>query len=364
MKKILGLMSGTSLDGIDMALLETDGATHIEYGAVASVAYTAQMRGVLRQTLDEARALSPAELAVQDFSTAEALITDAHISAVQDFCAEHGKPDLLGFHGQTIAHAPKDNITIQLGDAARLAKTCAIDVVADFRKDDVAAGGEGAPLAPLFHAALIDEGVDKNNLTLPVIVVNIGGVANLTFYDGENIVAFDTGTGNALLDDWIASHTSEIYDKDGATAAQGTADMAQVAQWLENAYFAKPYPKSLDRLNFTHNLSSSLKDGAATLTAFTAQAIALGIKQCPRAPEAVILCGGGRHNQTLVKMLAEALGFAPTLCEAINWNGDALEAQAFAWLAMRTIRGLPISLPSTTGVAAPQTGGRLFRCRS
>lgn len=353
-QRILGLMSGTALDGIDMALLDTDGEAQIDFIADAGCDYPPDIRDRVRAALDEAQKKGGKP---DNTDTIEALVTDAYIAAIQDFCAAHEKPDVIGLHGQTIYHNPREGISIQLGDAARIASTCGIDVVADFRTADILAGGEGAPLAPLFHAALIDR---IPTPTLPIIVVNIGGVANLTYYDGETILAFDTGTGNALIDDWIAQHTPYLYDKDGATAAQGKADMQCVAEWLRDTYFQRPYPKSLDRLNFTHNLNTSLEDGAATLTAFTAEAIALGIKQLPHPPKKIILCGGGRHNLTLLKMLEASINHKPILCEDVGWNGDALEAQAFAWLAMRSIRGLPLSLPQTTGVPAPQTGGRLF----
>ncbi len=364
----LGLMSGTSLDGIDLALVQTDGHAVIHCGAHTTIDYTAEERDILRTTLEVAALKAVGEAAtlkavgnIADFQEAEALVTQAHITAVQDFLARQDtKPTLIGFHGQTILHRPQERLTVQLGDGAALAAACDIDVVGAFRQADIAAGGEGAPLAPLFHAALLPAA------KMPAIIVNIGGVANLTYCEGEHIIAFDTGTGNALIDDWMCAHTTATYDQDGKTAATGTPDMALVNTWLAHPFFSRPPPKSLDRLDFANILDTltgkSPADGAATLTAFTAHSIALGIKTAIRKkPKQIILCGGGRHNTTLRQMLAAQVNIPIVACEEHGWQGNALEAQAFAWLAVRSVKGLPLSLPTTTGVRAPQKGGQLFR---
>jgi anhydro-N-acetylmuramic acid kinase len=264
---------------------------------------------------------------------------------------------VLGFHGHTIDHRPADGVTRQIGDGALLAAETGIDVVADFRAADVAAGGEGAPFAPLYHAALC------RDLAKPVCVLNVGGVANLTWIGADGVpLAFDTGPGNALLDDWVRRHTGAAMDTDGALAASGTAVPAAVAAYLDDPYFARTPPKSLDRLDFDLDPVAALSpaDGAATLVAVTCAAVARAIDHLPAPPERWLVTGGGRHNPVIMAILAAMMAAPVEPVERVGWNGDALEAQAFAFLATRSLAGLPLSLPTTTGVAAPITGGRLF----
>ena len=351
----VGLMSGTSLDGVDAALLRTDGETWVETGAALSLPYEAGFRAELYGLLGCEDRAAPAMRRIEE------ALTRRHAEAVKALLARAGLPaeevGLIGFHGQTLAHDPARRLTLQLGDGAALARLCGIPVIADFRAADVAAGGQGAPFAPLYHAAL------ATGLERPLAVLNLGGVGNVTWLgEGpQEIVAFDTGPGNALLDDWAARHTGEAVDRDGALAAAGRVDEAALAALMADDYFVVPPPKSLDREDFdpTPVARLSAADGAATLTAFTAASVAAALPHLAAAPRRWLVTGGGRRNPSLMARLHEALGAPVEPVEAVGWNGDALEAQAFAYLAVRSLLGLPLSLPTTTGVPRPITGGVL-----
>lgn len=349
----LGLMSGTSLDGVDAALVRTDGIRVLEFGPFRTEPYDAAFRERLRAVLG----------GKGDVAGVERDLTEIHTAAVKALLREAGRKeaDLIGFHGHTILHAPEARRTWQIGDGALLARQTGIDVVHDFRSADVAAGGEGAPLAPVYHAALAAA------LERPLAVLNIGGVANVTWIDGPpsapDLIAFDTGPGNALVDDWVRRHDGRLYDADGALAAAGRVDTGALAQLLEHDYFGRRPPKSLDRDAFSTApvAKLSVPDGAATLTAFTAHAVARAVAHFPAPPRRWLVTGGGRHNRTLMAALAQALPGTVAPVEAARWNGDGLEAQAFAYLAVRSLRGLPLSFPGTTGVERPMAGGVLRR---
>ena len=350
-------MSGTSLDGIDAALVETDGVAVFATGAALTVPYEPALRERVRALLGGGapEAVAP---------VADAL-TRAHAAAVEALLARAGigRPDvdLIGFHGHTIDHRPAERRTWQIGDGALLARLTGVPVVCDFRSADVAAGGEGAPLAPLFHAAL------TRAEPRPVAVLNLGGVANVTWigapdHDGDRLLAFDTGPGNALIDDWVRRHTGALFDADGALARAGRADPRVVARLLEHGFFARRPPKSLDRNDFAALELGALDvaDGAATLVACTVAAVAAALPHFPAPPRRWIVTGGGRRNPALMAALGAALGVPVASTEDVGWDGDALEAQAFGFLAVRSRRGLPLSLPETTGVARPMLGGVLF----
>ncbi len=362
---IVGLMSGTSADGVDAALLYTDGKTIARPGAGIFVPYSDALRAAILGVMK-----GQGDLAAVAYA-----LTAVHIEAVQQLMKKtNTRPDAIGFHGQTIFHAPEKGVTIQIGDPSLMARELGIPVVADFRSNDVRHGGQGAPLVPLYHAAL------AASLPKPLMVVNIGGVSNVTCIGDwpiENdvsshwslatnhaILAFDCGPGNALLDDWVHQHTGARYDKDGALAAQGTVNEALLATWMAQPFFSAPVPKSLDRNQF-HGVIASLAevsavDGAATLAAFTAEAIARAVALAPQHPAQLLITGGGRHNPTLMRMIEERSGCAAAPVESVGWNGDMLEAEAFAYLAARSILELPLSLPSTTGVNQPVTGGVFY----
>ena len=350
--RVIGLMSGTSLDGVDAALIETDGERVTGFGPRLTLAYDAALRSDLRHLLT----LAPGLAAGDGFlAEVEARLTARHAEAV---AALGGDADLLGFHGQTILHAPAARRTWQIGDAAALARATGMAVAHDFRTADVAAGGEGAPLAPVFHAAL------AAGLPRPLAVLNIGGVANVTWIGADgDFTACDTGPGNGPLDDWAMRHTGAAFDRDGALARRGRADPAVMGRLLAHPYFARPAPKSLDRLDFSALLSASglaalaPADGAATLTAFIAAAVAA--TRLPAAPRRWLVTGGGRRNPAIMAALAASLPAPVEPVEAVGWDGDALEAQCFAFLAARVARRLPLSFPATTGAPAPLAGGRI-----
>jgi anhydro-N-acetylmuramic acid kinase len=349
--RAIGLMSGTSLDGVDAAWVETDGDTITRFGPAATLHYQDDFRAELRELLDLAPGLSPDAPRLQKLE--RRLTMDHAIAAGLLGLAA----DVIGFHGQTILHAPERHRTWQIGDGKLLAKICRTPVVYDFRSADVAAGGQGAPLAPLFHAALAEK------LEKPLLVVNIGGVANITYLgEGGQIFACDSGPGNGPLDDLAQKYLGTPYDKDGALAASGRVDEARLNRLLAHPYFALPAPKSLDRLTFSQLIAGATEDlapedAAATLANFCTAAIAR--VPLPAPPRRVLVCGGGRKNKVLMAGLAARFAAPVEKVEAVGWDGDALEAQCFAYLAVRSLRGLPLSLPGTTGVAAPTRGGVL-----
>jgi len=352
MLRTIGLMSGTSLDGVDAAWLETDGERIGAFGPTVTMPYDDRLRADLRRILDNASRLDPDD---RRLKSATARLTEYHVRAV----AALGRPaDLIGFHGQTILHQPDRRRTWQIGDAAELAWRTGVPVAHDFRSADVAAGGQGAPLAPVYHAAL------ARGMATPLAVLNIGGVANVSWIGPDgSLIAFDTGPGNGPLDDWIARHTGAPFDRDGAIALSGQVDR-QVLGWLmAHPYFAEPAPKSLDRLDFAAVLGASglatlsPADGAATLVAFTADAVAAA--PLPALPLRWLVTGGGRRNPAIMQALRDRLAAPVDPVEALGWDGDALEAQCFGFLAARTQAGLPISFPGTTGVPVALTGGTI-----
>jgi anhydro-N-acetylmuramic acid kinase len=363
-------MSGTSMDGIDVAMIETDGETVTRFGPSAIHFYDEYEEGVLRRAMEAAPALRARTDRPGVIGEAERVVTALHAGAVNGFLGangiDRGTIDVVGFHGQTILHRPKERLTIQLGDGAALAAETGLPVVYDFRAADVAAGGHGAPLVPLFHRALARTLARPR----PIAVLNLGGVANITFIDGErDPIACDTGPANALIDDFMRSRTGDVLDKDGRAAASGHADDAAVARLLMHPFFALPAPKSLDRNDFRDWVAAhaaleqkSTEDGAATLTALTAATIARVVAILPRAPATWIAAGGGARNPTLIRMLADALRPAIVVtADEVRWSVDALEAQAFAFLAVRSLKGLPLTYPTTTGAPKPMCGGVLVR---
>ena len=347
----IGLMSGTSIDGVDVAAVETDGlATVVPRGAL-TIPYEPALRHRIRSVLGGNGQLAEAEFE----------LTAVHAKAVDALVHTYGLRDaaLIGFHGHTVLHRPWERRTWQIGDGALLARLTGLDVVNDFRSADVASGGQGAPFVPLFHRAL------ANRLERPLAILNIGGVANVTWlgYGEDEILAFDTGPGNALLDDWAATHTGRPIDEGGGLARLGKVDEAHVARFLAHPFFAAPPPKSLDRDDFARFAPEGLPpaDGAATLAAMTVAGIVAARRHFPEQAVRWLVTGGGRHNPILMNMLTAQLDASVAPVERAGWDGDALEAQAFAYLAVRSIKGLPLTLPQTTGVTAPMPGGRLHR---
>ncbi|MFO1243496.1 MAG: anhydro-N-acetylmuramic acid kinase [Rickettsiales bacterium] len=347
----LGLMSGTSLDGVDAALIKTDGENVLEFGAALTLPLPRDLIGALQELMmgDEA-----------DWLIIERRLTLLHAEAVKKVLAKAnmsaGDVGILGFHGQTITHRPRDGITWQMGNPALLAEETGISVVADFRRADVAAGGEGAPLVPLYHAAL------AQTLETPIAILNIGGIANITWIGSDgSLIAFDTGPGNAMLNDWMRKRTGMLFDRDGKIAEAGKLANALIEEYLQHPYFEQLPPKSLDRNEFSLEIIKHLstEDGAATLTRLTAEAVYKSLVHLPERPRRWLITGGGRHNPTMMAALRSLLEHV-TSVENVGWRGDFLEAEAFAFLAVRSMRRMPLTLPSTTGANRAVTGGAFY----
>ncbi|AJE46428.1 anhydro-N-acetylmuramic acid kinase [Celeribacter indicus] len=353
--RVAGCMSGTSLDGVDVATILTDGREILGFGDSACRPYGAREQALLREGLGTWE-VGPEITELIETAHAEAL------SQLEGF-------DLIGFHGQTFNHAPEAGRTFQAGDGAVLAELFDVPVVWDFRSADMRLGGQGAPLAPFYHHAL----ARHIGATAPVAFLNMGGVGNITWADPSvadpaapgALLAFDTGPANAPVNDLVAARLGLAFDAGGALAARGTPEMEIVAAGLANPYFFRMPPKSLDR-NAFHGLLEAVAplsdaDAAATLTAFSAAAVARAMDHCPTPPAVLHVTGGGRHNATLMAMIAAAVDCPVRPVEEAGLDGDMLEAQAFAYLAARVIAGLPTSAPGTTGVRAAIGGGRISR---
>lgn len=355
----LGLMSGTSLDGIDAAIIETDGEIISDIGPSLSIPYPDEFRARLKNAVE--RAAQSNNLRADAILIHE--LTSLHIICIKkllDGEEEGGKwklPQIIGFHGHTILHRPELGITQQIGDPVQMANETLIPVVSDFRTRDVKEGGQGAPLAPVYHTAML------RSKSRPVVIANIGGISNITWIgpDSDDVIAFDTGPGNGLMDAWVEQKTGKRFDEDGQLSARGKVDHSVLYTLLDHNYFKLKYPKSLDRSDFSiaalEGMSPS--DGAATLLAFTVNSIVAGLKLCPEPPRVLYVTGGGRHNLTLMSQLRAACPCKVHPIEDEGWNGDIIEAQAFAFMAVRSLRKLPLTFSNTTGARNPLTGGIL-----
>ena len=364
MRTALGLMSGTSMDGIDLAVVTGDGEGEVARGPSLFVPYPAALRRRIEAGLETAKQIGDRRERPGDLAALERELTLKHAEAVSAFRRRHPEVavDLIGFHGQTVLHRPLAALTVQIGDGGLLADETGLPVVHDMRANDMVHGGQGAPLVPAYHAALarsLDIG------SFPVCFVNIGGISNVTFVpaDGDP-VAFDSGPGNALIDRWVAGEGGVPFDADGVIASEGGVVRAVVDRYLENPFFAKTGPKSLDRLDFTleHVAGLDLADGARTLAADSAEAVLAAARNMPARPRLWIVCGGGRKNPHIVSDLREGAardGADVWLAEDAGFDGDAMEAEAWAYLAIRSVRGLPLTFPGTTGCREPVTGGVL-----
>jgi anhydro-N-acetylmuramic acid kinase len=359
-------MSGTSLDGVDVALVETDGESVTALGPTGYRGYSEDERTLLRQALVDGAALSERRSRPGILARADAFVTKVHAEAVETFLAgeriDRASITIVGFHGQTVLHKPQDRLTVQIGDGAALARALRLPVACDFRAADVAAGGQGAPIVPVFHQALARDLAQPQ----PIAVLNIGGVANVTYVGSGDPVACDTGPGNALIDDFMRERAGLPHDNDGAAAAGGRPNQAFIDRVLAHPFFSLKPPKSLDRNAFAFDNIGlpdfSVPDGAATLSALTVQAVARIVPHLPSVPRAWIVAGGGARNRTLMRMLAEQLAPASVeTADAAGWSSDGLEAQAFAFLAVRCLTGKPLTFPTTTGVSRPMTGGVVER---
>ena len=347
------------MDGIDVALIETDGYSIFNSGPHLTMPYEPAFRSELQNLVHgdyRKTNLIEEQLTLKHANAVNELLSDASISPNQI--------DLIGFHGHTISHKPDEKFTWQIGDGQLLAQTTGIDVINDFRSADVEAGGQGAPLVPIFHHLL------TKDMELPIIILNIGGVANITWVDEhvDKLIGFDTGPGNALIDDWVSSHGDFVYDVDGKIALSGYVNKNKLNELMLHPFFDAPAPKSLDRDTFRIFVTSALEgetlqNGAALLTAFTISSIIRGIKNLPRPSKTCIVVGGGRHNKAIMSQLDSKLTTNVLSGDLVGWTGDAIEAQAFGFLAVRSKLGLPISFPGTTGAPNPMSGGKYYSMR-
>jgi len=367
MRWAVGLMTGTVLDGnIDVALLKTDGETIESFGAYALKPYPNEIRALLEETLIAARKWNFDGQEPVIFHAAEEAITRAQSAAVAELVNEAGLSlsdiGVVGFHGQTVLHRGREadrlGATRQLGDGYLMRALLGVPVAFDFRSADVAAGGQGAPLAPIYHSALLKGA----GCTGETAFLNLGGIGNITWWDGhDTLIAFDTGPANAPLNDFMKLNGLGDMDRDGVLARSGRVHEERLSQLLTHSYLDKPYPKSLDRFDFSAEMARGLDPatGAATLTAFTAATVGRGLDLLPRRPSRVIVSGGGRHNPAIMAALETRARVNTVSADEFGWRGDAIEAECFAFLAMRVMRGLPISFPMTTGAPAPMRGGQL-----
>lgn len=352
---ILGTISGTSADGIDLAWIETDGRTVARFGPAETASYRPETK---RRVLDAAARKGTGR---ESWPEITAAVTRDHAEAILAFLARHDlSPDAVVFHGQTVWHDPGKGETVQLGDPQTLATDLNVPVIGDVRLADMADGGQGAPLVPVYHQALAKTLVGED--LEPLCFLNVGGVSNLTYIEGDRLLAFDIGPGNAFLDDWIRNHGAGEYDAGGEISARGKIDEERLRSAMAHPFLAEPGPKSLDRYSFSGAFAEglSLEDGAATLLAFTAEAIASSEKLLPRVPGLWLVCGGGRHNPVLMKSLSDRLAGQIVSADDYGIDGDALEAQAMAFLGARLKAGLPTTFPGTTGVSQPVVGGKLY----
>lgn len=348
-KTSIGLMSGTSIDGIDIALIKSDGENIISKGANGYYPYSPEIKKSLAKLIHDPK------ISLLEIKQIELEITKKHISAVLNFLKKHhlnkSEIDVIGFHGQTILHAPEQKITWQIGNAQMIASTTGINVVADFRTKDIIFGGQGAPLVPIYHLVLF------KNYQNPLYVLNIGGVANATYIENdksENLIAFDVCFGNAPLDDLVKEKTGDNFDKDGILASKGKIDNNLAEEFLSLNYFTKQPPKSLDRNQFQKNLFKfeglKLQDALATLAFIIGEAVNNSLQYLPKKPVEIIICGGGRKNKEIVRNISQATKIKITNIDDLGFNGDAIEAEAFGFLAIRNLLNLPTSYPKTTGL--------------
>ena len=369
LKTAIGLMSGTSMDGIDAALLKSDGQNEIEIIGHLSYAYPAVFRSKLKQSLDKVVGVTKRVELPENVSSLERELTLEHAAIVDQLLKKYSilpsKVDLVGFHGQTILHRPDIGLTIQLGDGQLLARKCGIDVVFDLRSNDMKHGGEGAPLVPVYHRALAQKLKDK--LNFPIAFINIGGISNLTFVGKDNeLYAFDCGPGNGLIDQWMFLKTGSPMDRNGEAGLRGTVDEKIVNSYANHPFFSNKKPGSLDWRSFKPLLNDaiSLEDGAASLSFITAYGVVNSFRHLPMLPKTLVVSGGGVHNGAIMKALKQLTqknGIIILTARSLGLCSDFLEAEAWAYLAIRSIYQLPITFPTTTGCDRPRSGGKLAR---
>jgi anhydro-N-acetylmuramic acid kinase len=362
----IGLMSGTSMDGIDVALLRTDGDGFVERGPFLGVSYDPAFRERLKTALEQAKTIRNRQERPGDLAAIERELTQRHAAAVREFlqqnAMEAGAIDVLGFHGQTVLHRPDEALTVQIGDGGLLARETGIATVYDMRANDMVHGGQGAPLVPAYHAALA---TNIGNAKMPVCFVNIGGISNLTYVGADGmVIAYDSGPGNTLIDQWVEAHAGIPFDQGGMIASEGHVVSELAERYLASPFFTTAKRRSLDRNDFLppQGRDAELADGARTLAYVAAASIIKSAGHLPVTPALYVICGGGRLNRVIMRDLAQlAAEHRATVisAEEAGFNGDAMEAEAWAYLAVRSLEGLPLTYPGTTGVREAVSGGVL-----
>ena len=350
-------MTGTSMDGIDISLVQTNGLDLKRLNKNYFYKYSFRTKNKLMSILKENIKFNlKRKKYLDDF------ITNEHVLALKELDILN-TCDLIGFHGQTIYHNPNKKISIQIGNPKKLALLLNKNVIFDFRSSDIGSGGQGAPLAPIYHKYIIE----KSNLTLPTCVLNIGGVSNITYWDGERLIGFDTGPGNALMDDYMSTVLNKDFDQNGNLASEGNPINDEIKKFLENTFFSKPPPKSLDRDAFLSiyieliQKNYSIKDIMATLAEFTIETVAIGINLLPKKVSNILITGGGCRNIHLMSRLKERLKVNFVSETQLGSNFDYIESELIAYLSARSFYNLPFTFPSTTGVSKPLSGGKLFQ---
>jgi anhydro-N-acetylmuramic acid kinase len=364
-------MSGTSMDGIDIAHLETDGGSEVRRGPSDFMPYERAFQRRIEASLNDAKSITSRNERPGELGLIERELTKRHGDAVSVFLSSHGlgkaDVDVIGFHGQTVLHRPLQALTVQLGDGKMLADRTGIPVVYDMRANDMVHGGQGAPLVPAYHQALASRVPSELSDGRPVVFVNIGGISNLTIVSSNSDpIAFDTGPGNTLIDQWVSEKAGIAYDAGGMIASEGLVVGHAVTRYLAKPFFDLAPPKSLDRNDFTlADLGDmELSDGARTLAKVTADAILRASAYSPETPSLWVICGGGRKNATIIADLTQGAanaGAKVIVAEDLGFNGDSMEAEAWAYLAVRALDGLPLTWPTTTGCSAPMSGGVLVK---
>lgn len=362
----IGLMSGTSMDGIDVALLRTDGRAVVERGPFLGVPYEPAFRDRLKLALEQAKVITQRDQRPGDLASIERELTLRHAIAVREFLAANALDtssiDVIGFHGQTVLHRPDAALTVQIGDGGLLARETGIPVAYDLRANDMVHGGQGAPLVPVYHAALAANVADA---ALPVCFVNIGGISNLTYIGADGvIVGYDSGPGNTLIDQWVETHAGVPFDQGGMIASEGRVIGDLADRYLNSPFFTVEKRRSLDRNDFPppSGADAELADGARTLAYVAAASIIKSASHLPVMPTLYVVCGGGRLNRVVMQDLADlARNHRARVisAEEAGFNGDSMEAEAWAYLAVRSLDGLPLTFPGTTGVRGPVSGGVL-----
>jgi anhydro-N-acetylmuramic acid kinase len=357
----LGFMSGTSLDGIDASIIKSDGENFVEIIDNQYIKYNNKLRSKLVKIVDECTSKAKYKYLSKNIRQVEKEIIDIHVKLFNSITKKNStlKIDLVGFHGQTILHNPKKGYSFQIGNSKLLSKLTKTKVVSNFREIDIKNGGQGAPLTPLYHKLILLKIKPK----LPAAIINIGGITNITYLKNKNkIISFDTGPGNCLLDKWVKIKTGKNFDNKGLTSASGKVNKKILEKFLNNPYYKKKIPKSLDVKDFNLKYLNKLnfRDGCSTLSMVTIKSIAIGIKKLEKIPSLVLVSGGGRKNRFIIFNLKKILNTSVNIIEKYNFNGDFIESQAFAYLAIRSYLKKFITFPSTTGVSKPSLGGKLF----